>query len=105
MSTKHRSSHFSHFDLTRALWYFLGPERWTFLFFTAVLLAVFCYVIVPPYVVGLTANFLIDYVKSGPESGRSIAPLFWFAGLLAASYAGVSLVRLSSKRMMGRISL
>src|SRR5262245_9415881 len=105
MSSGQRSEHFSFLHLPRAVWFFLGPERWTFLFFTAVLLAVFCYVIVPPYVVGLTANFLIDYVKSGPESGRSIAPLFWFAGLLAASYAGVALVRLSSKRMMGRISL
>jgi ABC-type multidrug transport system fused ATPase/permease subunit len=105
MSSGRPSEHFSFLDLPRAVWFFLGPERWTFLFFMAVLLAVFCYVIVPPYIVGLTANFLIDYVKSGPESARSIAPLFWFAGSLAASYAGVALVRLSSKRMMGRISL
>jgi ABC-type multidrug transport system fused ATPase/permease subunit len=104
MSIPHRSPHFSFFDLPRALWYFLGPERWTFLFFSGVLLAVFCYVVVPPYIVGLITNFLIDYLKGGPAHA-SLAPLFWLAGLLAASYAAVALIRLSSKRVTGRISL
>src|SRR5438046_10667762 len=104
MSTARRSSHFSSFDLLRALWFFLGPERWTFLFFSGVLLAVFSYVIVPPYLVGLTANFLIEYVKPDSAAHASLAPLFWFSGLLAASYAVVALIRLSIKRMMGRCS-
>ena len=37
--------------------------------------------------------------------GHPLSPLFWLVGLLSASYAVVALVRLSSKRMMGRISL
>jgi len=105
MPTARRSSHFSFFDLLRALWFFLGPERWTFLFFSVVLLAVFCYVIVPPYIVGLTTNFLIAYAKADSTARPSLAPLLWFSGLLSASYAAVALVRLSSKRMMGRMSL
>src|SRR5262245_26676217 len=100
-----RSSDFSLFDLPRALWYFLGPERWAFLFYSVVLLAVFCYVVVPPLIVGSMTNFLLDYTKTGAAQPRSLTPLFLYAGLLAASYAGVSLIRLSSKRMMGRISL
>jgi ABC-type multidrug transport system fused ATPase/permease subunit len=99
-----RSTDFSFFDLPRALWFFLGPERWAFLFFSVVLLAVFCYVMVPPLIVGLVTNFLLDYTKD-PAKPRSLSPLFLYSGLLAASYAGVSLIRLSSKRMMGRISL
>jgi ABC-type multidrug transport system fused ATPase/permease subunit len=105
MPSERRSDPFSFLDLPRALWLFLGPERWTFLFFSFVLLAVFGYVIVPPYIVGLMANFLISYAKSAPTSTPSIAPLFWYAGALASSYGVVALVRLSSKRQMGRISL
>jgi ABC-type multidrug transport system fused ATPase/permease subunit len=105
MSSGRRSEHFSFLDLPRAVWLFLGPERWTFLFFTFVLMAVFCYVIVPPFIVGRMADFLIDYVKAGEDSRRSMSRLFWYAGALAASYGAVALVRLSSKRQMGRISL
>ena len=105
MSSRRRSSDFSFLDLPWALWFFLGPERWAFLFFSAVLLAVFCYVVVPPFIVGLITNFLLDYTQADRAKPRSLSPLFVYAGLLAASYAGVALIRLSSKRMMGRISL
>ena len=105
MSREACSPKFSFLDLPRAVWYFLGPERWAFLFFSTVLLAVFCYVLVPPLIVGSIANFLIDFVKADPAARPSLARLFWLAGLLSASYAAVAMIRLSSKRMMGRISL
>src|SRR5207249_10718137 len=54
---------------------------------------------------GLITNFLLDYTQADRAKPRSLSPLFVYAGLLAASYAGVALIRLSSKRMMGRISL
>jgi ABC-type multidrug transport system fused ATPase/permease subunit len=105
MSSNGRSSRFSFFDLPSALWYFLGPERWRFLVFSGILLIVLCYTMVPPYIIGLTTNFLIGYVKADSANRSSISPLFWFAGLLSGSYAVVALIRLSSKRMLGRISL
>src|SRR5215471_20897450 len=105
MSSRRCSSGFSFFDLPSALWYFLGPERWTFLVFSGILLTVLCYTMVPPYIVGLTANFLIGYVKAVPGARPGISPLFWLAGSLSVSYAVVALIRLSSKRMLGRISL
>src|SRR5215471_10067900 len=105
MSSSRRPSRFSFFNLASALWYFLGPERWAFLVFSGILLIVLCYTLVPPYIVGLTTNFLIGYVKADSNLRPSISPLFWFAGLLSGSYAVVSLIRLSSKRMLGRISL
>src|SRR5205823_11239269 len=46
-----------------------------------------------------------EYVKPDSAAHASLAPLFWFSGLLAASYAVIALIRLSSKRMMGRMSL
>jgi ABC-type multidrug transport system fused ATPase/permease subunit len=104
-ATEQRREHFSFLDLPSTLWYFLAEERWTFLFFSGVLLIVLCYTMVPPYIVGLIANFLIDYVKAGPGGRVSLRPLFWLVGLLAGSYAIVAVVRLSSKRMLGRMSL
>src|SRR5262249_44500167 len=105
MSSSRRPSRFSFFNLGSALWYFLGPERWAFLGFSGILLIVLCYTLVPPYIVGLTTNFLIGYVKAESNVRPSILRIFWFAGLLSGSYALVSLIRLSSKRMLGRISL
>src|SRR5215475_9633892 len=105
MSSSRRSSRFSFFNLASALWYFLGPERRAFLVFSGILLIVLCYTLVPPYIAGLTANFLIGYVKADSNLRPSISPIFWLAGVLAGSYAVISLIRLSSKRMLGRISL
>src|SRR5437773_11690678 len=105
MSTKHDSDNFSFFDLPHALGYFLADERWVYLFFSGVLLTVLCYTMVPPYIVGLIANFLIDYVKTGFGRPGSLRPLFWLVGLLSGSYATIALIRLSSKRMLGRMSL
>lgn len=105
MSSARHSPGFSFFDLPRALWFFLGPERWRFLFFSGVLLTVFSYTMVPPYIVGLITNFLIEYKSIGSAVLPPLSTLFWLVGLLSGSYAIVALVRLSSKRMMGRISL
>ena len=105
MSSASRREHFSFVDLPRTLWYFLGEERWKFLGFSLVLLVVLCYTMVPPYIVGMIANLLIQYTKSGPGASESLRPLFLLVGLLSGSYAVVALVRLSSKRMLGRMSL
>src|SRR5262245_58986244 len=105
MSHDRHSEKFTFFDLPRALWYFLGPERWTFVLFSGVLLAIFCYVMVPPYIAGLMTNFLIAYMKEDVGNRPSLSSLYWFVALLSISYVVVSLVRLSSKRIMGRISL
>ncbi len=105
MSSGRRTEHFSFSDLPRTLWYFLGEERWTFLGFSGVLLTVLCYTVVPPYIMGMIGNFLIEYMKAGSVAPASIRPLFWLVGLLSGTYAMVALVRLSSKRMLGRMSL
>jgi len=105
MSSASRPEHFSYLDLPRTLWYFLAEERWKFLGFSVVLLVVLCYTMVPPYIVGMIANLLIQNTKSGPAVSESLRPLFLLICLLSGSYAVVALVRLSSKRMLGRMSL
>jgi len=105
MVSVRRTEHFSFFDLPRTLWFFLGEERCNFLFFSGVLLTVLCYGMVPPYIVGLITNFLIDYVKVDANARPPLSPMFWLVGLLSGSYAIIALIRLSSKRMLGRMSL
>ena len=105
MSAGRRTQNFSFFDLLRALWYFLGPERRRFVLFSGILLTALCYTLVPPYIVGSIANFLIDYLNADPIARPSLSPLFWMVGLLSGSYAAVALIRLSSKRMLGRIGI
>ena len=105
MPPERQPSEFSFSDVPRALWYFLGPERWWFVGFCGLLVTVLCYSLVPPYIVGLTANFLIGYLKTDAASRPSLTVLVWYSGVLGGSYAVVSLIRLSSKRMLGRISL
>ena len=105
MSNARQSESFTFFDLPRAIWYFLGPERSTFAFFSGILLVIFCYVMVPPYLAGLMTNFLIDYMREDAGNRPSLASLYRYVALLSLSYVAVALIRLSSKRMMGRISL
>jgi ABC-type multidrug transport system fused ATPase/permease subunit len=105
MSSTSRHEHFSFFDLPRTLWYFLGEECWKFLGFSIVLLIVLCYTMVPPYIVGMIANLLIQYTKEGSGASQSLRPLLVLVGMLSGSYAVVALVRLSSKRLLGRMSL
>src|SRR5262245_10925344 len=105
MALAQRNVHVSFLELPRTIWFFLGEERWTFLFFSGVLLTVLCYTMVPPYIIGLITNFLIDYVKPDANPRPSLSPLFWLVGALSGSYAVIALIRLSSKRMLGRMSL
>src|SRR5689334_7631414 len=105
MSSRQGSSDFSFYDVPRALWYFLGPERWSFLGYCGILLTVLCYALVPPYIVGLAANFLLAYLKADAAARPSLSRIYWLAGVLSVSYATVAMIRLSSKRMLGRISL
>ncbi|NSL56684.1 ABC transporter ATP-binding protein [Uliginosibacterium aquaticum] len=92
-------------DLPRALWFFLAEERWFYLLFLLVLLAVMFYTLVPPLLIGMIANFLIAYGAAAPDARPAVSQLWWLVGVLAGSHAVVALVRLSSKRMLGRISL
>src|SRR5689334_24266746 len=86
MPSNRRTARFSFFDLSSALWYFLGPERRSFLVFGGILLTVLCYTMVPPYIAGAAASFLIGYLKADSAARPSISPLFWLTGLLSGCY-------------------
>lgn len=92
-------------DLPRAIWFFLAEERWQYLFFLAVLLAVMFYTMLPPLLIGMSANFLIAYAAAAPDARPEVSRLLGLIALLAGSHAVVAMIRLSSKRVLGGISL
>lgn len=103
MTQSRDGERFSFVDVPRAIWFFLDRDRWRYLFFVGVLVVALSYVMVPPYLIGRAANFLIEYTQADVKP--SAMPLVWLVLILAASHALVSVVRLSSKRILGRISL
>ena len=64
----------TNWELVRALWYFIGPERRKFAFFSALLLTILCYTVVPPLIIGSIANFLIEYVRADASAKPSLTP-------------------------------
>jgi len=92
-------------DLPRALWFFLAEERWKYLLFLFILLCVMFYTMVPPLLIGNIANYLFNYIKDGAPAGKDFSFFFILVGLLSGSYAVVAMTRLTSKRVLGRISL
>lgn len=92
-------------DIPRALWFFLDEDRWRYLVFLFVLLAVMFYTMVPPLLIGIIANSLIDFVRVPGVSTGSWEAILGLVGILAGSYAVVAMIRLSSKRILGKISL
>lgn len=104
ISSKPDSEYFPFSALPRALWFFLAEERWKYLGFSIVLILVLFYTMVPPYLIGLIANRLIDQVHGVPGAA-SMSTVIVLVGILAGSHALVSMVRLASKRVLGGISL
>ncbi len=84
----------------RALLYFLGEDRKRYLWFSAVLLAVQFYTLLPPYLIGRVADFLLQH-----KPGESLTPMYWTVATLGVAHAVVAMIRLSTKRVIGRMSI
>lgn len=91
---------FGPLDVPRALLFFLGEDRRRYLAFSAVLLAVQFYALLPPYLIGRVADFLLAYTP-----GQSLTPMYWTIAALGIAHAVVAMVRLSTKRVIGRMSI
>ena len=87
-------------DVPSALLFFLGEDRRRYLAFSAVLLAVQFYALLPPYLIGRVADFLLQH-----RAGESLAPMYWTIATLGVAHAVVAMVRLSTKRVIGRMSI
>ena len=87
-------------DVPRALLFFLAEDRRRYLWFSAVLLAVQFYALLPPYLIGRVADILLQH-----RAGESLAPMLWTIAALGMAHAVVAVVRLSTKRVIGRMSI
>lgn len=87
-------------DVARAVLYFLGEDRRRYLWFSAVLLAVQFYALLPPYLIGRVADFLLQH-----RPGETLVPMYWTIATLGVAHAAVAMIRLSTKRVIGRMSI
>ena len=87
-------------DVPGALLFFLDEDRRRYLWFSAVLLAVQFYALLPPYLIGRVADFLLQH-----KASESLEPLYWTVATLGIAHAVVAMVRLSTKRVIGRMSI
>jgi ABC-type multidrug transport system fused ATPase/permease subunit len=87
-------------DVPRAIAFFLEADRRRYLFFICVLGVVQFYPMLPPYLIGRVADFLLGW-----QRGDSLAPLYTLVVTLGVAHACVALVRLSTKRVIGRMAI
>lgn len=87
-------------DIPRAIWFFVAEDRSRYLVFTGLLFLTLFYAMVPPLLIGKTVDYLIHF-----KSGDALEPIYWYVGILTLTSAAVALVRISSKRVLGQISI
>lgn len=91
---------FRFIDVPKAIWYFLVNERAKFVFFTILLLFALSYEFFPPYLIGKVLDFLTAYKK-----GETFYPVIIYASILALSSAIIAIIRLTSKKILAKISI
>ena len=87
-------------DVLRSIWYFLGENRFKYVFFNTVLFAVLFYELVPPFVVGKVVDFFSHY-----HTGDPLHLFYFYAALLGVAHIVVSVIRLTSKVILSRIAI
>mgnify|MGYP006171735573 CR=1 FL=1 len=93
-------AHFRLTDVPRAIRFFLDTDRRRYLLFICVLGVVQFYPMLPPFLIGQVADFLIGW-----QRGDSLTPMYTLIATLGVAHAVVALVRLSTKRVIGRMSI
>ncbi|GAB4063820.1 ABC transporter ATP-binding protein [Uliginosibacterium sediminicola] len=81
----------------RSIAFFLGEDRRAYLLHLSIFLAGQSYELLPPLLIGLMVNFLLDY-----RSGQSLWPLAGIILFLAVSSAINAVLRLRSRRRLGQ---
>ena len=87
-------------DVVRAIWHFLGKNKKKYVFFNSVLFLVFFYELIPPYIVGRVVDFFSHYTEGSP-----LTVFYFYAAFLGVSHIVISIIRLSTKMTLTRISI
>ncbi|MFT4173088.1 MAG: ABC transporter ATP-binding protein [Rhodocyclaceae bacterium] len=86
--------------VTRAIRLFLAEDRRRYAWHLTVFLAGQAYEFLPPFLIGLMVNVLLDH-----QPGQSLWPLVWIIATLALTSAVNALLRLRSRRMLGQYAV
>ncbi len=89
---------FSWKEVAKSIWFFLDTDRKKFTFYFFVLLSIFFYDFVPPYLVGKIIDFLTTYAR-----GDTLGPLYLYVAIAGVTWIIASLIRLATKNRIGII--
>jgi ABC-type multidrug transport system fused ATPase/permease subunit len=88
-------------DLFRAVWHFLGRKhRWSFVFWTLVIVALSLCSMVPAYFTGRIIEFFVHW-----HQGLSLRPAYGLAIFIGVWYACVAEIRLFTKRQLAGLQI
>ncbi len=89
---------FSWFDLVKAVLYLVGDKKKSYVFWSVSLIFLFAYNIFPPLIVGKIVDFFMIY-----EEGNSLNFFYILIIIYGLSFSVVSFMRLSIKRVLGKM--
>lgn len=90
----------SFWQAQKTIWLFLGDQKKKYVFYNLLTFVIFFYDFVPPLVFGRVIDFFTNY-----EKGQSLTTFYLLAIFLSVSWTIVSIIRLTSKNMLNRISI
>jgi ABC-type multidrug transport system fused ATPase/permease subunit len=91
---------FSWVDVPKAIWHFLGENKFRYIGFNALLFAVLFYDLVPPFILGKIVDFFTAY-----HPGDSLSTFYFYALFVGLSSIVIALIRLGSKNRLDRIAI
>lgn len=101
MESSHNfESNFSWLSVLKAIWFFLEDQRKKWVWWNVVIFIVHFYELIPPILIGFIVNFFTSY-----QDGDTLAPFYWYSAILVASYIVIAITRLTSKNVLGGISV
>jgi ABC-type multidrug transport system fused ATPase/permease subunit len=91
---------FSWGEVPRSIWYFIAEDKRRFVVLNSILFFIFFYELVPPYIAGKVVDFFTTY-----EKGQPLSLFIFYCVFLGASYAIVSLLRVTTKNAISKVGI
>jgi len=87
-------------DVPKSFWYFLGKNKFKWVFFNILLFTIFTYDFLPPYILGKIVDFFTKY-----KPGDSLNTFYFYAFFIGTTSIIVAIIRLTSKNRLNRIAI
>jgi len=93
-----QESTFSWWNLVKSLLFLLDEQKKKYVFYTAILVLILFYDIVPPLIIGKIVDFFTHY-----NDTTSLLPFYIYVAFLTIAHGVVSLLRLTTKHSLSKI--